>query len=101
MRSTGNADELRRGLLHEGAEHFENLAGGLGAPGNRTGHHLRTHGVELVLEVGHDAEVTAAAAKAPEQIAIFLFARAHDAPVGGDHLHGETLSLVQPNRRVR
>ena len=84
---TGYANELWGSLLHEGAEHFEDLAGVLGAPGDRAGYYFRTHRIELILEAGYDSEVAAASAKAPEQIAVFLLARAQDASVRGDHLH--------------
>ena len=43
-------------------------------------------GVESVLERGHQAQVAAAAAQAPEQIGVLGGAGREEAPVGGDDI---------------
>ena len=45
--------------------------------------------VEAVLELSHDAEVSAATLQTPEQISVLVRARTHHAPVGRDYLRGD------------
>src|SRR5258708_28434682 len=61
----------------------------------------RTDLVETVFKRGHNSEVAAAAAHAPEKILVFGSIRRQQAPVGGDHLRtddivdGESILSVQ------
>ncbi len=49
-------------------------------------HHRRADRVERELEADDDAEIAAAAAQRPEEIAVFLFAGGDELAVGGDDI---------------
>ena len=62
--------------------------------------HVRPKRMETELEGRYDTEVRACAAHGPEQLGLFLLARAHETPVGGDELHGDQVVDRQPERAL-
>ena len=64
---------------------MEDVAGALPRPSKHAYVELG-HGVELELERGHDAEVSATSSQGPEQFGVVLEVGAHELTVGGDHL---------------
>ena len=50
---------------------------------------LRPERMQLKLELGHDAEVAAAAAERPEEVGIFICAGPHVLAVSGDDFRGD------------
>ncbi len=65
----------------------QDLAGALSGVEDRAGEDRRARpGGAWYVERGRDAEVPAAAAQAPEQLAVLVLARVHQTTVGGDHV---------------
>src|SRR5262245_17042536 len=56
------------------------FVGVLRAPRNAATVDLRTHRIELVLDIGEHTEVAAAAAQSPEEVCILIGAGAHELP---------------------
>ena len=68
---------------------------------DEAGEHLGTHRVQRELERGHDAEVAATAADAPEQIGVLLGARSQPAVPSAVTTSAEMrLSIVSPCLRL-
>src|SRR5919206_3437615 len=80
------AADLVRRLLHEVAIEAHELSGCRARMQYHPGEHDRAHRVEAKLELGHDAEVAAAALEAPEEVGVFVLAGSDDLTVGGHHL---------------
>ena len=58
---------------------------------NHASQDRRADSVELIVKGGDDAEIAAAAAKAPEEVLILLGAGRQEAANGGDHISREEI----------
>ena len=74
----------------------QDVGGIVGRPEDGSGHHSRADRVQRELERGDDTEISAAAAKRPEQVGMFVGGRPDDAALGGDHLGGQQVVDGEP-----
>src|SRR6266540_378943 len=70
------------------AQHLRRV---LHRPEDRPGEHGWAQRNEIELELGHDPEVAAAAANAPEEILVLVRGRLDELAVGGDQIHAPQL----------
>ena len=76
-----------------GPQHLTGLLGGIE-------HHARqdlgSHGMQPVLEAGHDAEVAATPLQGPEEVGVLVRACTHELPFGGHHFACDEVVAAQP-----
>src|ERR1043166_8718433 len=86
-----NACEFAGSLLGQAAIHVEHAASILSGPRNCAGDDFRPNWKEAVFKAGDHSEVAAAAAESPKQVAVFVFACAQHASVGGDYVRRQNV----------
>ena len=82
-------------VAHPVAVEAQHLFGAVAGEEDRAGQHHRADRMQPELERGHDAEVAAAAAQAPEQLGVLVLAGVHELAVGGDDVGGEQVVAGQ------